>query len=214
MTPEHLIFIPTVFLLGLMSGLLLNARRSGALPVLLLLGLALGTFSLTHLTELPIGAGAVRSAIGGAPLFDQSPSFSASEVFERIERFGEVGRTAYRLETYSGDVLFPLTLLAFLLTLARFSAGRLLHRKWTGRLNALPLAWFSADMVENFTIYSLLTGHPSPSAILAQLLGPITAIKLILLAASILGPLLVLGAAQFGKRSGNSARKVLSGEYS
>ena len=191
MTPEHAIFIPIVFALGLLSGLLLGTRPSGGGTVLLSLGLALGVFALTHLTPLPFAVGGVQHALGGAPLFDQSPSFSAAEVFDRIESFGDEGRAAYRLETYTGDVLFPLALLTFLLALARF-AGRSRGGAVRRVLWALPLAWFAADMVENATIYTLLAGHPSPSTTLAALLGPTTVLKFALLAASLLAPLLTL----------------------
>lgn len=193
MTPEHLFFIPTVFFLGLLPGLLLTTRRPGGLPVLLTLGLALGAFGLTHLTELPFGAGGLHAAIGGAPLFDRTPSFSASEVFQRIELFGNDGRATYQLETYTGDVLFPLSLLAFFLTLTRFAVGRSIAGKRRGLFFALPLAWFAADMVENGMIYALIGGHPAPSTTLAALLGPVTVTKFALLAASVLSPLLIFG---------------------
>jgi hypothetical protein len=192
MTSQHLIFIPTIFLLGVLFGILLTSRRAGGLPVLLTLGLALGTFGITHLTELPIGAGAVHAMIGG-PLFDQSPSSAASEVLERIELFGHEGRAAYRLETYTGDVLFPLSLLAFFLAFARFATGRLQPAAWRRLFYVLPLAWFAVDMVENGMINILILGHPTPSVVLAGMLGPVTVVKFVLLAASMFSPPLVLG---------------------
>ncbi len=193
MTPEHLIFIPSVFFLGLLSGVLLTMRRSGGLSVLLTLGLALGVFGLTHLTQLPFGAGGVLAEIRGAPLFDQSPSFSASEVFERIELFGNEGRAIYQLETYTGDVLFPLSLLAFFLTLTRFAVGRSIIGKSKVLFFAVPVAWFAADMVENGLIYALIGDYPTSSTTLAALLGPVTVTKFVLLAASVLSPLLIFG---------------------
>jgi len=192
MTPQHLIFIPTIFLLGLLTGLLLTSRRSGGLPVLMTLGIVLGTFGITHLTELPIGAGAVHAAIGG-PLFDQSPSFSAAEVLERIELFGNQGRATYLLGTYTGDVLFPLTLLAFFLTFARFATSRFQPAAWKRLFYVLPLVWFAVDMLENGIIHTLIIGHPTPSILLAAILGPVTVVKFVLLAASMFSPPLVLG---------------------
>lgn len=206
MTSAHLIFIPTVFLLGVLAGLLLTSRRTGGLPVLLTLGLALGTFGITHLTELPIGAGAVAAATGGAPLFDQSPSFQASDVLARIELFGSRGREAYLLETYTGDVLFPLTLLAFLMTLGRFAASQMQPAAWRHLFRIIPLAWFAIDMLENGMIHALLRGYPAPSQLLAALLGPVTTAKFVLLAVSIFGPLLVLGRTILRQRTSSSAK--------
>ncbi|GGA53771.1 hypothetical protein [Pelagibacterium lentulum] len=193
MTPEHFIFIPTIFLLGLLTGALLTSRRATGLPVLLTLGIALGTFALTHLTNLPFGARAVHIALDGLPLFDQSPSFSANEVLARLELFSEQGRAVYQFATYTGDVIFPLSLLAFFLALAHFTAQQLQPAAWLRLLYALPLVWFAADMVENAMIYSLIAGLPTPPAALAAVLGPVTTFKLALLPASILVPLLVLG---------------------
>ena len=193
MTTEHLIFIPAIFLMGVIAGLLLTLRKSGGLPVLLTLGLALGMFGITHLTKLPIGAGAVQAAIGGAPLFDQSPSFLVSEVVERIEGFGAQGRETYRLMTYTGDVLFPFSLLAFFLAFASFISKRMQSETWRRLVYALPIAWFVTDMIENALIHTLITSYPTPSMMLATMLGPVTLTKFALLAASMLGLLLALG---------------------
>lgn len=206
MTPAHMIFIPTIFLLGVLAGLLLTSRKTGGLPVLLTLGLALGTFGITHLTELPIGAGAVQASIGGAPLFDQSPSFSASDVLERIELFGNQGREAYLLETYTGDVLFPLTLLAFFLALGRFTTSRLQPTAWRHLFRVIPLAWFAVDMFENGMIHALILGYPTPSTLLAAMLGPVTSVKFVLLAVSMFGPILVLGHNILHRRKSSSVK--------
>lgn len=197
MTPEHFIFIPTVFLLGL--GVLLAKPRAG-LQVLLSLGMAIGAFAFTHLTSLPFGARAVQMALDGLPLFDQSPSFSAAEVLARLELFSDQGRAQYQVVTYTGDVIFPLSLLAFFLALVRFTARQLQPATWPRLLYALPLVWFAADMAENAMIYSLIAGLPTPSTALAAALGPVTALKLVLLPPSILAPLLVLGLGQLSPR--------------
>ncbi|MVO17618.1 hypothetical protein [Parasedimentitalea huanghaiensis] len=201
MTQEHLIFIPTIFFMGVIAGLLVTSRKSGGLPVLLALGLVLGMFGITHLTKLPIGAGAVQAAIGGAPLFDQSPSFSTAEVLERIEGFGAQGRETYRLMTYTGDVLFPLSLLAFFLAFARFTGGRMRSETWRRLVYALPIAWFVTDMLENALIHTLISSYPTPSMMFATMLGPITLTKFVLLVSSLLGLLLALGLGHLRGRS-------------
>lgn len=193
MTPEHLIFIPTIFLMGVLSGLLVTLRKAGGLPVLLTLGLALGMFGITHLTEIPIGAGGVHAAIGGAPLFDQSPSFSVSDVLGRIEGFGPQGRATYRLGTYTGDVLFPLTLLTFFLASARIASVRMQSARRRRLAFVLPLAWFATDMVENTLIYALISSYPTPPIMFAAMLGPVTITKFALLAASMIGLFLAIG---------------------
>jgi hypothetical protein len=200
MTPEYFIIIPIVFLLGL--GVLLATPRAG-LQVFLSLGMALGAYAFTHLTSLPFGAHAVQKALDGLPLFDQSPSFSAAEVLARLELFSEEGRALYQVVTYTGDLIFPLSVLAFFLALVRFTTYQLQPAVWPRLLYALPLVWFAADMAENAMIYSLIAGLPTPSTALAAALGPVTALKLGLMPASILSPLLVLGFARLPLRSLN-----------
>lgn len=194
MTPEHLVFIPTVFLLGFLSGVLAVNRREGGLPVLLTLGIVVGVFGLTHLTSFPYGARALHNASGGLALFDQRPSFSASEVVARLDAFGPGVRGMYQRMTTTGDVLFPLSLLLFFIALARYATAWMSGgAAWRAALLALPLAWFGTDMLENGIIYALIAQFPSPDPLLAVSLAPVTVVKMGLLPLSLVAPLLAMG---------------------
>lgn len=188
MTPEHIIFIPTIFLLGLLTGILSSVRRSGgATAVLLTLGIALSVFVLNHLTPIPTGVVALHDITGGQPIFDQSPSFDRAEVLARLDAFGADGRALYQRFTYTGDLLFPLSVLLFLLTFARFSARQLARTAiWIPYLTILPIAWFAFDMLENTLVFSLIAAFPDERPALAAILGPVTAIKLLLLPTSLI----------------------------
>jgi len=194
MTAEHMIFIPTVFLLGVLTGILTTVRQKAGLSVLLSLALALTVFAFTHLVDVPFGAKAVREAAGGLALLDQSPAFSADAVIERLELFGAAGRAVYQRAIFTGDLIFPLSLLAFFLMLARFVIHHLPgDAKGFHPLYLLPLTWFAADMIENTIIFALIAGFPDSSTALATLLGPLTALKLALLPAVLAVPMLTLG---------------------
>ena len=216
MTPAHFVFIPTVFMLGFLLGGLL-AGRSPAAPQTrainpiegkparvspALLGAALllfaGVFVATHVLPMPGGVKALHHAMGGAPIFDQQPSFSSAAVQQRLGDFGELGRALYQRFTYSVDVIFPLSLLAFLSLLARFVAQRRsLSARHALSMQILPLLWFAADMVENASIFSLLTLFPAESVGLGQTLAWVTVTKFALLLLSSMTPALV---AVLGKR--------------
>lgn len=214
MTPAHFLFIPALFSLGFLLGGLLAMRRNpslqtqagsaaGGQPVRVsprLLGAAfllfVAVFVATHIIPTFGGVKALHHAMGGAPIFDQQPSFSSAEVQQRLAGFGESGRALYQRFTYSVDVIFPLTLLAFLALLARFvverrslSAGQALA------LQMLPPIWFAADMLENSIIYRLLTQFPTEPVGLGNALAWVTVTKFALLLLGIVAPtlLLVLG---------------------
>jgi len=198
-TSEHLLYVPTVFAIGLMAGLSFGLRRRHEEPgiqaerrqirgwwVLVALLVVVIIFAATHLVPTPGGVKAVTQLSHGLPVFDQRPSFSGSEVYERLQAFGDVGREAYQRMTYTTDVAFPLSMLAFLTLLGSYiSQRRGLARSIRHWLRALPIAWFAVDMAENALIFLLIEAYPNIIAS-APLLGPITILKFVLLLASIL----------------------------
>jgi hypothetical protein len=95
---------------------------------------------------------------------------------------------------YTGDLVFPLAILALLLLTARYlllidEAARL---PWFAGL--LATAFFGSDMIENSIIYYLLTTFPDASR-LGSLLGIVTSAKFVFLASAIL--VLLLSAARY-----------------
>lgn len=215
MTSAHFLFIPALFLLGFLFGGLLAMHRSSSLqtqaggaasgrPMRIsrrLLGAAfllfVAVFVATHILPTFGGVKALHHAMAGAPIFDQKPSFSSAEVQQRLAGYGESGRALYQRFTYSVDVIFPLTLLAFLALLARFVVERRsLSTAQALAMQTLPPIWFAADMLENSIIYRLLTQFPSEPVSLGQALAWVTVTKFALLLLCLAAPtlLLVLGA--------------------
>ena len=215
MPAEHIIYIPMVFLLGFVLGGWLvtrlarrqlpatrepaaGARAEGATrtatsmwPVLSAFAVFASAFISTHIFPLFGGVKAIASATAGLRLLDQQPAFSSAEVYARLTEFGVAGRTLYQQFTYSTDVLFPLTLLVFLLLLARYVSARIaLGTRLRRSLLALPLLWFATDMLENAMLFSLLAGFPARNDRLASGLGLVTVGKFVLLLLSISAPLL------------------------
>lgn len=201
MTSGHFFFIPTIFFLGLFAGVAISnylAQKKierGKVPLALkvrasLLASIFGVFAtifiITHMFPFPGGAKSLHATLGHQPLFDQRTSSTAVEIYGRLESFGEVGRAAYQQFTFSGDVVFPASLLAFLIVLAYFIRERTsLSGAFRVILIAIPILWFSFDMFENSVIYYLLSQYPQKNVFLADNLKFITIIKFTLLLISI-----------------------------
>jgi hypothetical protein len=99
---------------------------------------------------------------------------------------------AYKRFTYTIDILFPLSLLLFLFTFARFVSQRITIPKYlVNVLIGLPFFWFAFDLLENAVIFNILTKFPSQNEFLGGSLGIITAIKFGLLLLSIFTPSLL-----------------------
>lgn len=204
MTSAHFFFIPSIFFLGVFVGAALSnyltQRTAGkqkdtgtSKTTRSLLASTFGVFFIifiiTHMIPFAGGAKALHATLGYQQLFDQHTSSTAVEVYDRLERFGDVGREAYKHFTYSGDVIFPLSLLVFLIVLAYFVRERTsLSKMFRMILIFAPSLWFLSDMTENSVIYFLISQYPEKNIFLAELLGPITNLKFTLLLGSIALP--------------------------
>lgn len=205
MPSSHFIFIPAVFLIGGLTGVvgahywgrvpLARSTATGHVrPIALArtLGVFLMTFVVTHLLPVPGGVLALRSSVNHQKLFDQNPAFSPDETYRRIVAFGQGGRDAYQQFTHTSDLMFPLALFLFLFVLARFVGERVAPAKGTRiMLSAAPIVWFISDLVENGTVYLLLSTYPTRHAVASTLLPYVTVSKFALLVVSFGLPLVV-----------------------
>lgn len=219
MTIQHTLYIPTIFLLGIVFGVMLNERMRGIIEkpndqlkyetssnkLLQTFLIFIMVFVITHMFEIPWGSKTVSQLSGGLELFDNRPAFSSAEVYQRLNLFTNQGLIAYKHFTYTIDIIFPLSLFVFLLTFARFVSQRLaIPKNLTNVLLWLPFLWFASDLVENAVIFILLSKFPSQSKPLASSLGFITIIKFGLLLLSIFMPSLLF---VFGNKVLRSIRK-------
>jgi len=203
MTAEHVFYIPSIFLLGYLSALMVQARRypttaPDAPPsihrhsgrrLLISFFLFVLVFVITHFFPFPMGARQVHHALGGLPLFDQSPLYIATHVYDRIVHYPEDGRLLYQRFTYTTDLVFPLTLFVFLLSLNKFLSARKQTHRSAWRLSlALSAVWLALDLIENTMVFALLDTYPQRMDWVAGNLGYVTTTKFALLLASFLLP--------------------------
>jgi hypothetical protein len=234
LTHAHFFLIPTIFFLGFFLGGFLSQRNrqdkvSGQVvtsvddPVAIssrsnaarLLGLSfvifLGVFVATHMFAFFAGSKALGVALNGAPIFDKLPSFSSAEVLARLHGMGDAGREMYQQFTYTADLLFPLSLLAFLFCLCRFVGERTsLKKPIRAMLMALPFIWFSSDMLENIIVFTLIEQFPAENALLGGILGFVTVTKFALLLLTIVAA--SLSSVLYRQKESPSLNTVLSPE--
>jgi hypothetical protein len=199
MTREHLFFIPLIFTLGFVAGALATRSRDRDNPPstrpsgrwVIVGAVALGVvFAATHVFSMHGGVRQLADVMGGQPIFDQRPSFTADEVYARLEAFGALGRAAYQRMTFSSDLVFPLALFHFLVQLNRFVV-QIVANKPRGILHWAPWApglWLLADLTENALIWRLIEDFPLRHDSLAGMLGTMTDTKFALLVASLAVP--------------------------
>lgn len=193
MTSAHIFYIPAIFFLGFLGGAamanIFSPKESAKSDIPLIpkikgwvLALAFGVFAvvfvITHMVPFAGGAKSLHAMLGHQSLLDQRASATAEEVYLRLENFGEAGRAAYQHFTYSGDVIFPLSLLVLLTLLAFFVRERTsLKQSLRLVLIAVPAIWFLTDMAENSVIFYLLAQYPEQNLSVAGTLGIITNLK-------------------------------------
>lgn len=207
-------FIPLVFLVGVMAGSIFTARffrsktaelktNKTKLPsrigqLLVSFAVLMGIFSVTHIVPQWGGSKAITVMAHGTPLLDQQPVFSSREVIERLDAFGLAGREMYRRFTYTIDVIFPVSLFIFLVTIKRFVVqARTLSKRASMVLTGLPITWFAADMIENAIIFTLIGQFPNENLILGGILGYLTVVKFGLLSLSLLFPAVLFTSSVF-----------------
>jgi hypothetical protein len=201
MTSAHILYIPTIFLLGLITGMLVKPQNTHAnvtssarhaVSGRVLFGSLLVfifVFFGTHFFSIPRSAHAVHHALNGGEIFDKKPSFTSEEVYGRIDKFPQNGIFLYKQFTYTTDILFPITFLVFLVLVSLYISQRAyLPKKTQIMLLFIPLSWFALDMIENSMIFHILNILPSKSESLASVLGFVTIAKFTLLLFSISSP--------------------------
>ncbi|MGJ1445844.1 hypothetical protein ACR79S_04065 [Sphingobacterium spiritivorum] len=201
MTFQHLFYIPTIFLLGLIFGILLSNNTSTASAEGKMSGKKLGlvflifiiVFIITHSFNVPAGSKQVSMLLGGLEIFDKKPIFGSDAVYHYIQLFPEIGIRVYKRFTYTIDVIFPLSMLLFLYTFSKFTLQRVALTKYFSKIvKLLPWIWFGFDMLENATVFYLLSEFPKQYPLVAGSLAWITVTKFVLLFLSLLLPALLL----------------------
>ncbi|WP_020618133.1 hypothetical protein [Paenibacillus daejeonensis] len=148
---------------------------------------------------LPSEAERSSAATGGGESPDSSFYYSAGDLYEMAESYGEEGRAYYIRARFTFDLIWPLAYGLFL-TAALTQLYRFLRPESKGRLiNLLPTAAVGFDYAENVAASWVMYRYPDRTSIVADLSTVFTMLKWSLLYASF--ALLVLGILLLGWRS-------------
>jgi hypothetical protein len=158
-----------------MSGLAawLEAKTTGRLALAALL-----LFVVFMAVVLPRQAGEAEQASGSSASPDTSLFYTAAELYNWAEAYGESGRAAYIRARLTFDVVWPLVYTLFLATalswlMARgFAAGS----RWR-RANLAPLLGMLFDFLENGATSLVMARYPAETPVAAELAGVLTLVK-------------------------------------
>ena len=120
---------------------------------------------------MPVAGGILALAANNSVLpLDLRFFYSPEQAFALIEKYGEAGRAIYWKIELTADIIYPVIYTLFYGLLLSWLFHRAFRpessmQKW----NVMPVgAWFF-DLLENVGIVTMLTMHPTRSAILAWL---------------------------------------------
>ena len=143
-----------------------------------------------------------RSEDVGSP--DMSFFYSADDLYEMAEAYGEAGRNAYIRTRFTFDIVWPLVYTLFLSTTISWAFQRAFSpQSWMRRLNLAPLIGALFDYLENLSTSLIMYRYPLQTPVVDFLAPLFTLLKWIFISASffflLIGIALAVGNG-FGKR--------------
>lgn len=138
--------------------------------------LALTTVFAIHAGNFPGSVPRFRQLSGGE-LFDTKIAGSSKEVLERIEVYGDDGRTEYLFRNVTTDIALPLSVIPMLIICTRRWRSRLRDRILKISFTLAPFVYLVFDLVENLVVYLLIAQYPDFSETAAGILPWLTIVK-------------------------------------
>ncbi|MCO6450851.1 MAG: hypothetical protein J5I90_08720 [Caldilineales bacterium] len=135
-------------------------------------------FLLFGALVLPRQAAIAEQTSGGAGSPDTSYFYSASDLYDMAEAYGEAGRAAYVRSRFTFDAIFPLVYTLFLVTSVSWVYGRAFLPGSVWRLaNLIPILAMLFDFLENCSASLVMWRYPDPTPIIVHLAPLFTALK-------------------------------------
>jgi hypothetical protein len=146
---------------------------------------ALFIFLLFSSLVLPQQAGKAEQETGVSDSPDTSFFYSASELYQMAESYGEQGRQAYIRARFTFDLVWPLVYALFLTTAISwvFARGFAPDSRWQGANLAPPLGALF-DYLENLATSLVMLRYPEQTAVVDVLAPVFTVLKWSLIGAS------------------------------
>ena len=142
-------------------------------------------FLLFSSLVLPRQSAASDSQTDEAGSPDLSLFYSAGDLYQMAESYGEAGRVEYVRVRYTFDVIWPLVYTLFLSTSISWLYGRFMPPSNAWRVvNLAPILAMLLDFLENISTSIVMYRYPQPTSLIAVLAPFFTLYKWLLVAAS------------------------------
>ena len=141
---------------------------------------------------LPMQSEQAASTSGDAGSPDTSFFYSADDLYEMAEAYGEAGRNAYIRARFTFDVIWPLVYTLFLATTISWAFRKTLGPQsgWR-KLNLAPLLGALFDYLENISAALVMYRYPLQTPVVDSLASVFTMLKWIFISGSFI--LLLIG---------------------
>lgn len=142
---------------------------------------ALAIFLAFSALVLPAQSERAETYARNAPSPDTSLFYSASDLYDAAQAYGEQGRRAYVRSRFTFDLIWPLVYTGFLSTAISWVYGRAFAAgSWWRLANLVPVLGGLFDVLENISTSIVMLRYPDRTAVV-DLLAPIfTLVKWIL----------------------------------
>jgi type II secretory pathway pseudopilin PulG len=142
-------------------------------------------FALFMALVIPSMAASSEAQTGSQESPDTSFIYTAKDLYDMAQDYGDAGRQAYVRVRLTFDVIWPLVYCAFLVLAIGWLARRALPigSRWQ-RANLVPLLAALFDYLENLFTSVVMLRYPEPTPILATLAPWMTMVKWLFVGAS------------------------------
>lgn len=146
---------------------------------------ALVIFLLFSVLVLPRQSATAGEVAGDAGSPDMSFYYSAEDLYQMAEAYGEQGRGAYIRARFTFDLIWPLVYTLFLATAISwlFSKAFVPDSRWQ-RANLAPVLGALFDYLENISTSLVMGRYPAQTAVVDVLASVFTALKWVFLGGS------------------------------
>lgn len=149
-------------------------------------------FVLFTVVALPAQSDIAASTSENAGSPDTSFVYSADDLYEMAEAYGEVGRSAYIRARFTFDIVWPLVYTLFLATTISWTFQKTFTpQTWWRRLNLAPLFGALFDYLENISASLVMYRYPLQTPVVDFMVPLFTLLKWIFISASFI--LLLIG---------------------
>jgi hypothetical protein len=138
----------------------------------------MGLFFLFNLVVMPSGQKWLGGSTDEVGSIDLTLAASPATLFNKVEAYGEQGRSVYRIFALTADIAYPIIYSIFLGLAITFLFRRIFPlESGLQKLNLLPFAALVFDVLENLSIVTMLSTYPPPITWLAVITILINFIK-------------------------------------